>query len=106
MIATERGDGFVIEAGPDSFLSEKPAALRLCERLGLTDRLIGTREEFRRTFVVHRGRLHPLPDGFLLMAPTRFWPLLATPAVLLAGQAPHGARPASAARRAAAATRA
>jgi len=79
VIATERTDGFVIEAGPDSFLSEKPAALRLSERLGLADHLIGTREEFRRTFVVHRGRLHPLPDGFLLMAPTQFWPLLTSP---------------------------
>ena len=79
VIRTERSDGFVLEAGPDSFLSEKPAALRLCERLGLTDRLVGTREEFRRTYVVRDGRLHALPDGFLLMAPTRFWPLLTTP---------------------------
>ena len=79
VIATERRDGFVIEAGPDSFLSEKPAALLLCKRLGLTDRLVGTREEFRRTFVVHRGELHALPDGFLLMAPTHFWPLLVSP---------------------------
>jgi oxygen-dependent protoporphyrinogen oxidase len=79
VIDTERRDGFVIEAGPDSFLSEKPAALRLCERLGIADRLVGTREEFRRTYVVRDGRLHPLPDGFLLMAPTRFWPLVTTP---------------------------
>jgi oxygen-dependent protoporphyrinogen oxidase len=79
VIATERSGGFVIESGPDSFLSEKPAALALCQRLGLGDRLIGTREQFRRTYVVREGRLHPLPDGFLLMAPTRFWPLLATP---------------------------
>jgi protoporphyrinogen/coproporphyrinogen III oxidase len=79
VIRTERADGFVIEAGPDSFLSEKPAALRLCERLGLTDRLVGTREEFRRTYVVRDGRLCVLPEGFLLMAPTRFWPLLTTP---------------------------
>jgi oxygen-dependent protoporphyrinogen oxidase len=78
-IDTERADGFVIEGGPDSFLSEKPAALRLCERLGIADRLVGTREEFRRTYVVHAGRLHPLPDGFLLLAPTRFWPLVTTP---------------------------
>jgi oxygen-dependent protoporphyrinogen oxidase len=77
-ICTEHIDGFIIESGPDSFLSEKPAALRLCERLGMTDRLIGTREEFRRTYVVHRGRLHPLPEGFLLLAPTRFWPLFTT----------------------------
>jgi len=79
VIASERRDGFVIELGPDSFLSEKPAALRLCERLGLTERLVGTREEFRRTYVVHDGRLQPLPDGFLLLAPTRLWPLVTTP---------------------------
>ncbi|MFN8640626.1 MAG: protoporphyrinogen oxidase [Candidatus Binatia bacterium] len=79
VIRTERSDGFVIEAGPDSFLSEKPAALRLCERLGITDRLVGTREELRRTYVVRDGRLRALPDGFLLMAPTRFWPLVTTP---------------------------
>lgn len=74
-IATERTDGFVIEAGPDSFLSEKPWALQLCERLGLTQRLVGTREEFRRTYVAFRGKLHPLPEGFFLLAPTRLWPL-------------------------------
>lgn len=77
-IRTERVDDFIIEGGPDSFLSEKPAALRLCERLGMTDRLIGTREEFRRTYVVRAGKLHPLPEGFLLLAPTRFWPLVTT----------------------------
>lgn len=79
VIASECRDGFVIESGPDSFLSEKPAALALCERLGLTGRLVGTREEFRRTYVVHDGRLQVLPDGFLLLAPTRLWPLIATP---------------------------
>jgi len=77
-IATERIDGFVIEAGPDSFISEKPWALNLSERIGLTPRLVGTRDEFRRTFVVHKGALHALPDGFLLLAPTRFWPLVTT----------------------------
>jgi len=75
-IATERVDGFLIESGPDAFLSEKPWALALCKRLGVTDQLIGTREEFRRTYVVHAGKLHSLPDGFLLLAPTRFLPLL------------------------------
>jgi protoporphyrinogen/coproporphyrinogen III oxidase len=78
-IVTEHGGGFVLDGGPDSFLSEKPAALRLCERLGITDRLVGTREEFRRTFIVHDGRLHALPEGFLLLAPTRLWPFLTTP---------------------------
>jgi oxygen-dependent protoporphyrinogen oxidase len=77
-IGTERTDGFVIESGPDSFISEKPAALQLCERIGLTPRLVRTRDENRRTYVVHGGRLHSLPDGFLLLAPTQFWPLLTT----------------------------
>jgi len=75
-IATERTDGFVIEAGPGSFLSEKPWALALCERIGAGGRLVGTQEAYRRTYVVHGGRLHPLPDGFLLLAPTQFWPLV------------------------------
>jgi oxygen-dependent protoporphyrinogen oxidase len=77
-IATERSDGFVIEAGPDSFISEKPWALQLCDRIGLTPRLVRTRDEQRRTYVVHNGRLHSLPDGFLLLAPTQFWPLITT----------------------------
>jgi oxygen-dependent protoporphyrinogen oxidase len=75
-IATERRDGFVIEAGPDSLLSEKPAGIDLCERLGLAAQMMGTREEFRRTYVVRGGRLQALPDGFLLLAPTQFWPLV------------------------------
>src|SRR5512138_3845629 len=62
-IATEHAGGFLIEAGPDSFLSEKPWALALCRRLGVEHRLIRTDDRFRRTFVVHPGRLHPLPDG-------------------------------------------
>ena len=75
-IATERADGFLIEAGPDSFLSEKPWALALSERLGLTHRLVRTDDRFRKTFVVHRGRLHPLPEGFQLLAPARLAPLV------------------------------
>ncbi len=75
-ISTERVDGFVIEGGPDSFISEKPWALQLCERIGFTPRLIRTNDENRRTYVAHSGRLHALPDGFLLLAPTQFWPLV------------------------------
>lgn len=75
-ITTERTDGFVIESGPDSFISEKPWALDLCQRLDLRSHLVGTRDEHRRTFIVHDGVLHPLPDGFLLLAPTQLWPLV------------------------------
>ena len=77
-IATERRDGFLVECGPDSFLSEKPWALALCRRLGLEDRLVRTDDRFRRTFVVWGGALHPLPEGFQLLAPTRLGPLLAS----------------------------
>ena len=73
-IATERVGGFIVEAGPDSFLSEKPWALALCRRLGLESTLVRTDDRFRKVFVWHRGRLHPLPDGFQLVAPTRLLP--------------------------------
>jgi len=76
IIATERADGFVMEWGADSFLTEKPWGLALCHRLGLEDQLIGTRETRRRTYVVHDRRLHPLPEGFMLMAPTALGSLL------------------------------
>src|SRR5438132_6235533 len=75
-IQTERRDGFLVECGPDSFLSEKPWALALCRRLGVEDRLVRTDDRFRRTYVAFRGRLHPLPDGFQLLAPTRLGPFL------------------------------
>src|SRR6266404_7467782 len=77
-IATERADGFLVEAGPDSFLSEKPWALALCRRLGVEDQLVRTDDRYRKVFVWRAGRLHPLPDGFQLLAPTRIRPFLAT----------------------------
>jgi oxygen-dependent protoporphyrinogen oxidase len=78
-IRTERADGFLLEAGPDSFISEKPWALALAERIGLGPRLRRTDDRFRRTYVVRGGRLQPLPDGFLLLAPTRVWPIVRSP---------------------------
>ncbi len=73
-IVTQRLGGFVVEDGPDSFLSEKPWALALCGRLGLESKLVRTDDRFRKVFVWFRGRLHPLPDGFQLLAPTRLMP--------------------------------
>jgi oxygen-dependent protoporphyrinogen oxidase len=78
-IGTERIDGFVIERGADSILTEKPWALALCRRLGIEDRLVRTRDEERRTLIVHDGRLEPLPEGFLLMGPTAIWPIVSSP---------------------------
>jgi oxygen-dependent protoporphyrinogen oxidase len=76
VISTERRGDFLLELGPDSFISEKPWALALCRRIGLESELIGTRDEYRATFVVRNGKLEPLPEGFMLLAPTKFGPLL------------------------------
>jgi oxygen-dependent protoporphyrinogen oxidase len=75
-IRSERTDGYLLEGGPDSFISEKPWALALAERLELGPRLRRTDDRFRRTYVVRAGRLEPLPEGFLLLAPTRVGPVL------------------------------
>lgn len=78
-ITTERSNGFVIEAGPDSFITRKRAAVELVEELGLGDRLQGTRQRHRRVFVLKRGRLVPLPTGMTLLVPTRLGPVLRSP---------------------------
>lgn len=71
VIETESSDGFLLEAGPDAFLSEKPYALDLVRKLGLSEELLETRSQFRRSFVVQRGTLVPVPKGFYLIAPTQ-----------------------------------
>jgi oxygen-dependent protoporphyrinogen oxidase len=78
-IATERAGDFLIEAGPDSFISEKPWALRLCERLGLGPHLVSTQAAHQKIYVVHNGKLVPLPEGFFLLAPTQLTPFVRTP---------------------------
>ena len=75
-ILTEQAGGFVIEGGPDSFLSQKPWGIELCRTLGLEGRLIGTNPDRRRTFVYSRGRLEELPEGLALGFPTRLGPFL------------------------------
>lgn len=76
IIHTHPRDGFLLEGGPDSFISEKPAAVELAKRIALTDRLIETNSDHRRSFVVRRKRLHSVPEGFQLIAPSRFWPFV------------------------------
>ena len=58
-IRTERENGFLIEGGPDCFLSEKPWAMELCKRVGLGDELLPTNEQNRKTFVLSRGNPRP-----------------------------------------------
>ena len=83
VIRTERVEGFVIEGGPDSFLAEKPEAAALARELGLGDQLLGSNDRERRTYILHRGRLVPLPDGLMLLVPTRLWPMVTTPLISL-----------------------
>ena len=76
VIQTERRQGFLLEAGPDSLLVQKPAGVALCRAVGLEDRLLPTNRLVRTVYVLHRGRLHPLPEGMMLTVPTRILPVL------------------------------
>ena len=73
IIGTERADGFVIERGPDVFVTSKPAARELCARLGVP--VAGFAPGVRGAYVYRRGRLRPLPAGFSGLMPTRLAPL-------------------------------
>ena len=79
VVQTERINGCVLEAGPDSFIAVKPWALDLIRELGLADDVIGSNDHLRVTYVVKRGKLVPLPDGLMMMVPTRILPMVSTP---------------------------
>jgi len=89
VLETINRDGFQIEQSADNFITTVPWGLQLCKELGLTDRpegegkntgnLIQTNPNTRRTYVVRKGKLHLLPDGFLMMAPTKLMPMATTP---------------------------
>ncbi len=93
VIATEHAGNLLLELGPDSYITDKPAALRLCERLGLADRLIAPQHAGLKLYTVHRGALAPLPEGFLLMAPTRVGSLLRSPLFSWGGKVRMGLEP-------------
>ena len=86
-IHTYHQDGFLLEGGPDSFISEKPEAVELVKRIGLTAHLIETSEAHRRSFIVRQGRLRPVPEGFQLLAPSRFWPFITSDIFSWSGKA-------------------
>ena len=72
---------FVVEAGPDSFLTQKPWALQLARELGMEDRLLGTNDAKRNVYVLNRGKPVILPDGVLLIVPTKFMPFALSPLI-------------------------
>lgn len=78
VISTLHEDGYQVEQSADNFITTVPWAVSLSKRIGLGDALIHTNPTHRHTFVVRKGRLCKLPDGFLMMAPTRMWPLAVT----------------------------
>jgi len=85
-IVTERVDDFVIEGGPDTFISYKPWGVALCRELGLVERLHGTSTQQHGSFVMNDGELHRLPEGLTGMIPTRFGPMVKTPLISLWGK--------------------
>jgi oxygen-dependent protoporphyrinogen oxidase len=74
VLRTERIGGCLVEAGPDSFITEKPWASDLCKTLGIGDQLIGSNDADRKTYILTKGRLVEMPDGLMFMVPTKILP--------------------------------
>ena len=83
VLVTDCVDGCLVEAGPDSFISEKPWAADLCRKIGLGDQLIGSNDADRKTYIVvrknGRDRLVVMPDGLMFMVPTKILPTVMSP---------------------------
>lgn len=79
VLRTEEVDGCQIEAGPDSFLTEKPWASDLCRELGLEDQLVGSNDAERKTYILINGKLVEIPDGLMFMVPTKLLPTILSP---------------------------
>jgi oxygen-dependent protoporphyrinogen oxidase len=78
-LASEVIQGTVLERGPDSFLSEKPAAATLCRELGLAGDLVPSNDAQRKTYILVGNQLIPLPDGLMFLVPTKLVPTALTP---------------------------
>src|SRR5581483_10214229 len=79
VLVTDRVDGCILEAGADSFLTEKPWAIDLCKKLGLGDQLIGSNDADRKTYILVHGKLVEMPDGLMFMVPTKLAPTVLSP---------------------------
>jgi oxygen-dependent protoporphyrinogen oxidase len=78
-LAGEVVDGTVLERGPDSFLTDKPAAAALCRELGLGGDLLPSNDRERKTWILVKNELVPLPDGLMFLIPTKLVPTAMTP---------------------------
>jgi protoporphyrinogen/coproporphyrinogen III oxidase len=79
VIKTERRHGCLIEGGPDSFLAAKPAALQLIREVGLGEDVIDSNDRLRTTYILKNGKPIAMPDGLMMMVPTKIMPLITTP---------------------------
>lgn len=79
VLVTDHVDGCLVEAGPDSFLTEKPWASDLCRQVGLGDQLIGSNDADRKTYILTKGKLTVMPDGLMFMVPTKILPTVFSP---------------------------
>ena len=79
VLQTERVEGCLVEAGPDSFLTEKPWATDLCRELGIANEIIGSNDAARKTYIVVDNRLFPMPDGLMFLVPTQILPTVLSP---------------------------
>src|SRR5260370_6890496 len=89
VLVTDRVQGCLVEAGPDSFLTEKPWAADLCRKIGLGDQLIGSNGSERKTHIVATGKLGALPDGVIFSGRTQITPPPFSPPFLSHPQMPH-----------------
>jgi protoporphyrinogen/coproporphyrinogen III oxidase len=78
-VETARRDGFIIECGPDSWVTEKPWARELAVELGLEAEIIASNDQWRCTYLLQNGRLVPMPDGMRMMVPVRLTPVMESP---------------------------
>src|SRR5258705_12240958 len=79
VLVTDKVDGCILEAGADSFLTEKPWAIELCKKIGLGDQLIGSNDADRKTYILLKGKLIEMPDGLMFMVPTKLAPTVMSP---------------------------
>lgn len=93
VIRTEVASGFLLEAGPDAFIAQKPDAATLCKDLGLGDRLVPSNTQLRTVFMLRRGRPMPMPEGMALGVPTRVRSFLRSPLVSWPGKVRMGLEP-------------
>src|SRR5579862_592882 len=76
VIETRTQDNCLLECGPDSFLAAKPDALALIKELGLEGELIGSNDYQRTTYILKHGKLVPLPEGVMMIVPTKVMPMV------------------------------